>query len=93
MSYEITNAQEMARKYPDTFKAPSLVDLDAIRRGDFVKICVVENNKGGERFWIKVFERDHVSVTGVVDNVLVSVQSLHLGDEIKVKLTDIYSIL
>lgn len=93
MSYEIINAQEMARKHPTTFEVPSLDDLDAIKPDDFVKICVVENNKGGERFWIKVLERDHVSVTGTVDNVLVDIKSFHIGDEIKVKLTDIYSIM
>lgn len=93
MSYEITNAQEMARKHPVTFQAPGLAELDAVKPGDFVKICVVENNKGGERFWIKVLERDHINVTGIVDNVLVDIKSLRFGDKIEVKLTDIYSIL
>lgn len=93
MSYKITNAQEMARKHPDTFKAPVLAELDAIKPGNFVKICVVENNKGGERFWVKVVERDHVNVTGIVDNVLVDIKSFQLGDKIEVKLTDIYSIM
>lgn len=67
MSYQIVNAQERAREHPATFKAPSLVDLDDIKPNDFIKICVVENSKGGERFWVKVLERDHVSVNGIVE--------------------------
>lgn len=91
MSYIITNAQEMARKNSDTFSAPKLKDLDAIEVGDFVKICVVEDGLG-ERFWLKVINRDHVFVTGFIDNDLVTTKSLEFGEMLKVKLTDIYQI-
>lgn len=47
---EYENAQEMAISYPETFKAPSKDDLDRLKVGDFVKVCIkipqtVENLK------------------------------------------------
>lgn len=92
MSYLIINAQEMAMKHPDTFNAPKLEALNAIEPGDFVKICVEEDGVG-ERFWLKVIGRDHVFVTGFINNHLAIIKSLKFGEELKVKLTDIYQIL
>lgn len=56
MSYKpennkLVDAQAMARLYPGRFNAPPKQDLDRIRPGDNVKVCLND-----ERFWCKVIE-------------------------------------
>ena len=81
------NAQEMAKKHPDTFEAPTKEDLDAVKVGDSVKVCA--NQK--ERFWVTVTEVNNDDVIGTVDNDLVSVE-LAYDETIKFKKENIYSI-
>jgi len=79
MEYTITHnniafvdAQAMSMNYSKTFEAPNKEDLDSIKIGDFVKICVND-----ERFWVKVTDIKDDVITGQVDNDLV------LNDKIK----------
>ena len=61
------DAQEMARKHPDTFKAPTKKELKSIKVGDFVKVCA--NNE--ERFWVMVKSVEGNQITGTIDNQLI----------------------
>lgn len=82
------DAQEMGRKHPDTFEVPTNEELDAIKKGDSVKIC---DEEAGERFWVTVDEIDGNKITGFVNNQLVS-SDLHYGDLISFETRHIYSI-
>ena len=83
------NAQEMARLHPDTFEAPSALELSQIREGDNVRVCV-----GSERFWVLVTHIDGTTVTGTVNNDLVftGAHGLDYGDHIAFHLHNIYAI-
>jgi hypothetical protein len=60
---EFVDAQAMRIKYPATFGAPSKEDLEAIKAGDHVKICVND-----ERFWVKITGVNGDIITGRIDN-------------------------
>lgn len=71
MSYQpennkLVNAQAMARMYPGRFNAPTIDDLNRIRPGDNVKVCLND-----ERFWCKVIEVKGDTLYTRVNNDLV----------------------
>ena len=35
------NAVEMHKQHPDTFEVPSMKELMALKKGDFVKVCQI----------------------------------------------------
>ena len=39
MKQKFIDAQEMAKKHPNTFEAPDEMDLNALKAGDTVKVC------------------------------------------------------
>lgn len=85
----LVNAQEMAKSNPKTFDAPSLRELNAIKKGTSVKICA-----GKERFWVSVLSVKGGSIQGKVDNNLISTNEhgLKFGDDILFGKENIYSI-
>ena len=70
----LINAQEMADKHPDHFRAPSIDDSNCIEEGDIVKICVdiPDGKPSGERFWTKV---KHVETTDFSTSIYASVDN------------------
>ena len=78
----LTNAQEMAQTYPDTFYAPDSAELQSIRPGSAVKVCaspeVPKGEVTGERFWtlVEKLEGDYICAT--VENNLIVVD-WHVG--------------
>jgi hypothetical protein len=78
MELDILDAQQMHKDHPTTFYIPSQEDLDKIRVGSVVKICV-----SNERFWTIVANVDGDKITATVDNDLVGT------DEHGLKLEDI----
>ena len=67
----LSNAQEMGRLHPDTFTAqPSPEQLDGLKAGDVVKICVPDP---GERFWCIIKAVNGHTITAQVDNELAQV--------------------
>lgn len=89
MTTEFINAQQMQKDHPDSFEAPSLIELAELDKGTFVKVCT-----GGERFWTEIKEIADDKVTAVINNNLVctDVHGLQHGDEIKFTLDNIYDI-
>lgn len=72
VSHICTNAQEMGLSHPLTFEAPTMDDVNRIKTGWLVKICVPTYDEtgeemGGERFWTVVHELrdDDVIIAGV----------------------------
>ena len=82
-----TDAQEMQRTYPATFEAPTKEELDAIKKGDIVKV-----NYGTERFYNKVVRVKGNTITAIVDNDLICEQLFKCGDRIVFKKCHVYSI-
>ena len=86
--HKFIDAQEMAKKYPDTFEAPTLEELSKIKQDDFVKVCLND-----ERFWVKVIEIHEDEIIGEVDNRLLEVQPFNMHDIIAFKKEHIYATL
>jgi len=66
----LSNAQEMGRLNPDTFTAqPSPEQLDGLKAGDLIKICVPDP---GERFWCIINAVTGHTITAEVNNDLLT---------------------
>jgi len=84
------DAQEKQRLNPATFEAPTAEELDAVRPGWHVKVCVDDL----ERFWVKVATINGNKISGKVDNdlVLTAKHGLLLGDMITFERRHVYQI-
>lgn len=89
MTSHFTDAQEM-KKY-NTFSAPCRSDLDELKEGDFVKICV--NN--AERLWAKIIKIAGERITGRIDNdpVFTWRHDLRYGSQVIFEKKNVYQIL
>lgn len=83
------DAQEMHRKFPVTFKAPSPEELDELKAGDSVKISCDK-----ERFWVTIKNIDGDKISGTVDNSLVNthIHGLRYKDTVTFEKKNIYNI-
>ena len=97
--FHLVDAQEMARQFPATFEAPSQLELEALRPGVHVKVCIefVRHNRPpaqGERFWVMLAEVGE-TLTGIIDNDLVfaDLHGLVLGDQITFERRHVYQII
>ena len=86
------DAQALRLLHPETFDAPSYEDLQKLKNGDVVKVCVE-----GERFWTTIKEihgDDANTIVAIVDNDLVRthLHGIKYEDEIIFRKNDIYSI-
>lgn len=90
MANLFVDAQEMHKKYPETFFVPPQEDLDAIKIGDYIKVCI-----SLERFWASAIEIDGNTIKAIVANELVNSPEhvLHYGNFIEVEKRHIYDIL
>lgn len=86
---QFVDAQEMSKKHPDTFEAPSIEELNDLAPDVNVKVCVE-----GERFWVLITEVNGDKITGTVDNDLqrTHVHGLSLGDTINFEKKHVYGI-
>ena len=90
------DAEEMQKKHPETFEAPSLdpecaEEIRALKAGDFVKVCAL-----GERFWVIILKRENGKMTAMVDNYLFSAEDglvLDYGDFVEVEDRHIYDYM
>eukprot|EP00949_MAST-11_sp_MAST-11-sp1_P002475 g2475.t1 len=87
------DAQDMHLKHPETFEAPTAVELRRIKPGDHVKVCLKQEGEGAERLWVVVAECEPGS-TGMVYGRLAN-DPLFLrfdcGDRIAFKKCHIYT--
>lgn len=84
--YKFVDAQEMAKRHPNSFKAPSKEKLDSLKYGDLVKVCHNE-----ERFWTIIKSITDNKITAIVDNDLICNQPFKCGDEIQFMKCHIFS--
>jgi hypothetical protein len=85
----LSNAQSLAKQYPETFEVPSQEQLNNLNAYDTVKIC-----RNGERFHVTILYIDKDGVLyGQVDDKLVLVKSFRQGDILKFEKKNIYSIV
>ena len=64
-SLEFVDAVQMNKENPDTFEIPSTRDIEALKPGDFVKVCAED-----ERFWVIVNSIKGNDVIGTVNDVI-----------------------
>jgi len=81
------DAQAMAIRHPETFEAPSKEELDQIKSGDSVKVCVDR-----ERFWTQVISVDKEIIEARIDNDLI-MDKLRYNDIIWFPRCCVFSIL
>lgn len=81
------NAQKMKKQYPDSFYGPATKDLEALKPGDFVKVCAYQ-----ERFWAEVLEIEGQNVTARIDNDLITIK-LSYNEKISFQKDHIYDII
>lgn len=86
---EFVDAQEMAKKHPETFIAPSEADLAQIKEGMHVKVSAAN-----ERFWCLVEAIDQDRITATVDNEVLGTPAhgLKYGDTVEFEKRHIYQI-
>lgn len=89
------DAQGMRIQYPDTFEAPSKEDLDGLKVGDYVKVCIrVPNREEGmpesERFWVEITKIKDDVITGKVSNDLLCLPLVY-QEKISFNKNNIYS--
>lgn len=93
-------AQEMGLSHPLTFEAPIMDDVDHIKTGWLVKICVptftddeTGEEMGGERFWTVVHElRDDDVIIAGVNNQLFNLP-WELGDRLLFCKKHVYEVM
>lgn len=81
------DAQEMHKKHPETFEAPTDDELSCIKAGDSVKVC-----RNNERFWVTITKVDCGNIEGIIDNQLICNSVLKCGDHVRFKKKNIYTI-
>ena len=81
------DAQEMHKKHPDSFYAPTIRELRALKKGDTVKVCY--NNL--ERFWVILTSVKGNKLEGKVDNHVLA-NDLSLGDIVSFERRHVYDI-
>ena len=86
---DFINAQEMAKEHPDTFEAPTIEELEGLKKDASVKVAI-----GGERFWAKIVSIDNGEIKATVDNDLLCTDEhgFKLGDTISFRKEHIYDI-
>ena len=84
------DAQELKKRFPTTFEAPSPAELAALHAGSIVKICADDV----ERFWVIVTQVDGDRLQGTIDNDLLrsNVHKLKSDDLVSFELRHIYQI-
>lgn len=83
---EFVNAQEMKKNHPDTFEAPTLIELENLKEKDFVKVAC--NN---ERFWTRILSIADNRITATVNNDLL-MEELSFGETISFNKENIFMI-
>jgi hypothetical protein len=92
------DAQELHRRYPESFQVPSAGRLDHVAPGSLVKVCAAlgdqDDDAAGERFWVEVLDRHGDQLVGRVDNQLrfTADHGLALNDRIEFSLDNIYDV-
>lgn len=88
---DLVNAIERHREYPNTFEIPLQEDINAIKPGDFAKICT-----GDERFWVMITQlKEDGKIVGKIDNHLLFTDNhnLSFGDYVSFYPENIFAIL
>ena len=96
MKYTLTDGEEMAKEFPDTFEIPSRGERSRLRAGAIVKLGF-EANGYMERMWVQIFRVNNVSTrnpdyVGVLDNNAISEGMPKYGDRIPFEPRHILSI-
>lgn len=83
----LTDAQEMAKKHPDTFDAPTKQELSVLKKGSIVKVCFDDQ----ERMWASLERKEKKGWVAKLDNDPMTVP-YQLGDLFYLEPKHIYAI-
>lgn len=97
VGYNILDARPLAARAPYTFFIPSQAELEAVRKGDIVKLLFEYSHEtekwGAERMWVIVGAGKGEELKGILDNDPYEPTSqLEAGDEVAFKRHDILAI-
>jgi len=85
---QFINAQEMSKRFPDTFTVPSDEELASIAPSSIVKVA-----HGDERFWVRVLSvADNGTITAKVSNNLIGDHGFNHGDTITFHKENVYQL-
>ncbi len=84
----LSDVQELSKSNPKTFEAPKESELEKIKVGDSVKVCI--NNK--ERLWVHVTEVCGNNLKGTIDNCPITLEEVSFGDLISFRKENVYSV-
>jgi len=91
----LSNAIEKALLFPETFQCPPAEDINKIEKGDFVKVCLTdEDGSNGERFWCQVtsIDKKNKTIYAEINNHLVC-WDYAVGTKLKIDYSQIYDIM
>jgi len=92
--WSLVDAQEMAKKHPETFKIPSTKDIKALKVGSTVKLIfdIDGDSAGGERMWVVITKIAPSEYVGELDNDPAVIRGLKYKDTIHFNADNIASI-
>jgi hypothetical protein len=91
----LSDAFKLSVLNPKTFECPSFDDINKVKKGDFVKVCLTdEDGTNGERFWCQVTNTDknNLLIYADIANDLVC-WDYKFGTKLKIKYTEVYDIM
>ena len=85
--YTLVDGVRLNAEHPTTFEIPSEAEKDALAEGDLCKVGIEFKPIGriaGERFWVRITDRDGDNFLGDVLDALLEtrIHGLDYGDEI-----------
>jgi hypothetical protein len=91
----LSDAFKLSVLNPKTFECPSFDDINKVEIGDFVKVCLTdEDGSNGERFWCQVtkIDKSNLFIYAEINNQLVC-WDYKVGTLLKIKYTEVYDIM
>lgn len=108
VAYSLLDAQARAKEFPETFSVPSLEEINELKSGSIVKICLTfdpitnhnlpfPNPIEAERVWVEVVQISSVdgkivSLDTKLENESIFVKNISLGTPIKIAPENILTI-
>lgn len=91
---DLHDAQAAARQFPNDVSVPSWEALEALVKGDCVKVGLGEHGKGSEAFWVELFDIGPLQMFGVIVNHLkfTANHNLAAGDVIMIQRDNVFAI-
>jgi hypothetical protein len=95
-AFSLRDPRPIALEAPYTFFLPKKPELNALSKGDFVKICFCDLPQsevgGAERMWVEITHRDGDKFVGTLESSPVELTQILPGDRIRFCAFHIYDV-